>query len=46
MCFLFIGLFNVCVEVESDVINSKSTPLTDVSVYGFVKDDDAGSCCS
>ena len=43
MYFLLIGLFPVCVEVEADVINSKSTPLTDVSVYGFVKDDDAGS---
>ena len=41
-----IGLFPVCVEVEADVINPKSTPLTDVSVYGFVKDDDAGSWCS
>jgi len=44
MCIfiIFIGLFPVCVEVDADVINPKSTPLTDVSVYGFVKDDDAG----
>ena len=40
--FMLLGLFPVCVEVDADVVNPKSTPLTDVSVYGFVKDDDAG----
>eukprot|EP01038_Epipyxis_sp_PR26KG_P012190 gene12190-16330_t len=38
------GLFPICVEVEADVTNpEKSTTLTDVSVYGFVKENDAGN---
>lgn len=37
------GLFPVCIEVEADALNPKNVELKDVSVYGFVKDDDAGN---
>lgn len=38
------GLFPVCIEVEADIINpEKSKSLTDVSVYGYVKEDAAGN---
>eukprot|EP01035_Chromulina_nebulosa_P024499 gene24499-31902_t len=38
------GLFPVCIEVSADVVNpDKTKVLTDVSVYGFVKEDDAGN---
>ena len=38
------GLFPVCIEVEADVVSPESSKvLKDVSVYGFVKDNDAGN---
>lgn len=38
------GLFPVCIEVEADINNpGNKIPLKDVSVYGFVKEDDAGN---
>ena len=37
------GLFPVCIEVDAEVFNPKNTELTDVSVYGFIKDDAAGN---
>lgn len=39
------GLFPVCIEVEADILESEksSKTLTDVSVYGFVKEVDAGN---
>ena len=37
------GLFPVCIEVEAEVINPEKKVLTDVSVYGFVKEDEAGN---
>lgn len=38
------GLFPVCVEVEADVTNpEQSKTLTDVAVYGFVREDNAGN---
>lgn len=37
------GLFPVCIEVEAEVVNPKNEPLTDVSVYGFIKDDQGNS---
>lgn len=37
------GLFPACIEVEVNVNNPESKPLTDVSIYGFVKDNDAGN---
>mmetsp|Transcript_7531 Transcript_7531/g.12520 ORF Transcript_7531/g.12520 Transcript_7531/m.12520 type:complete len:217 (+) Transcript_7531:116-766(+) len=37
------GLYPACVEVDADVKNPKNEELTDVSVYGFVKDKAAGN---
>lgn len=38
------GLFPVCVEVQANVASPEKTrTLKDVSVYGFVKDNDAGN---
>jgi hypothetical protein len=38
------GLFPICVEVEAVVVNpDKAKTLTDVSVYGFVKENTAGN---
>eukprot|EP01035_Chromulina_nebulosa_P020023 gene20023-25999_t len=38
------GLFPVCIEVEADVTNpDPARTLTDVSVYGFVKENGAGN---
>lgn len=37
------GLFPVCVEVVADALNPNSETLTSVSVYGFVKDNEAGN---
>ena len=37
------GLFPVCIEVEVDVKNPDSKPLSEVSIYGFVKENDAGN---
>ena len=38
------GLFPVCIEVEANVISPEKTKvLTDVSIYGFVKENDAGN---
>ena len=37
------GLFPICIEVKVDVTNSEKKPLTDVSIYGFVKENDAGN---
>jgi len=38
------GLFPVCIEVQASVKNpEKSKTLTDVSVYGFVKENGAGN---
>ena len=36
------GMFPVCIEVEAEVENPEPKPLADVSVYGFIKEDDAG----
>lgn len=38
------GLFPVCIEVEAEVVSPESSKvLKDVSIYGFVKDNDAGN---
>lgn len=38
------GLFPVCIEVDADVASPETKQtLSDVSVYGFVKEDDAGN---
>lgn len=37
------GLFPVCVEVEAEVANPAEKTLKDVSVYGFVKENNAGN---
>jgi len=37
------GLFPVCIEVEAEVVNPKNDALKDVSVYGFIKDDQGNS---
>jgi hypothetical protein len=38
------GLFPVCIEVEAKLQNPESKKtFTDVSVYGFVKEDEAGN---
>ena len=38
------GLFPVCIEVEAEVRNPKEKEtLKDVSIYGFVKENDAGN---
>lgn len=37
------GLFPVCIEVEAELTNPEKRVLTDVSVYGFVKEDAAGN---
>lgn len=38
-----LGLFPVCIEVTADVNNPGDKVLSDVSVYGFVKENDAGN---
>ena len=38
-----LGLFPVCIEVTAEVTNPKNTELKDVSVYGFIKDDQGNS---
>merc|ERR1719408_180281 len=37
------GLYAACIEVEANAANPSDKPLKDVSVYGFVKDNDAGN---
>ena len=37
------GLFPVCIEVTTEVTNPKNEELKDVSVYGFIKDDQGNS---
>eukprot|EP00607_Mallomonas_marina_P007464 CAMPEP_0182416792 /NCGR_PEP_ID=MMETSP1167-20130531/1148_1 /TAXON_ID=2988 /ORGANISM="Mallomonas Sp, Strain CCMP3275" /LENGTH=131 /DNA_ID=CAMNT_0024589863 /DNA_START=357 /DNA_END=752 /DNA_ORIENTATION=- len=37
------GLFPVCIEVEADAVNPTKGNLKDVSIYGFIKDNDAGN---
>jgi hypothetical protein len=37
------GLFPVCIEVEAEVTNAEKNALTNVGVYGFVKENNAGN---
>jgi hypothetical protein len=38
------GLFPLCIEVDAEVQSPETSKvLTDVSVYGFVKENDAGN---
>lgn len=37
------GLFPVCIEVEAEVNNNEKNALTNVGVYGFVKENNAGN---
>lgn len=37
------GLYAACIEVEATADNPASGPLKDVSVYGFIKDKEAGN---
>ena len=37
------GLYAACIEVEATAENPSSKALQDVSVYGFIKDKDAGN---
>ena len=37
------GLYPACIEVEATVNNPKESALKDVSVYGMVKENDAGN---
>ena len=37
------GLYPACIEVHATVTNPSGDILKDVSVYGFVKEDDAGN---
>lgn len=37
------GLFPVCIEVTADVNSPSKDTLSDVSIYGFVKENDAGN---
>ena len=38
------GLFPVCIEVAANVVSpEKNKVLKDVSIYGFVKENDAGN---
>jgi hypothetical protein len=37
------GLFPACVEVHAKINNPSEKVLTDVSVYGFVQENDAGN---
>jgi hypothetical protein len=40
-----LGLYPVCIEVEADIVNNvkNDKKLTDVGVYGFVKENEAGN---